>query len=144
MALWGALMGGAHVLEHAAGWLGGGLTASFEKLILDAEMLQMMAAYFEPFPVNEATLAFDAVKDVGPGGHFFGTAHTLERYEQAFYQPLLTSYDNHDTWVERGRRNAPERALTLWQKLVADYERPAIDPGVDEALRDYVARGKAA
>ena len=77
MSLWGCLMGGANLVLHAAGWLGGGLTASFEKLIIDAEMLQMMAAYFEPPTVNADTLALDAVREVGPAGHFFGAAHTL-------------------------------------------------------------------
>ena len=77
MSLWGCLMGGANLVLHAAGWLGGGLTASFEKLIIDAEMLQMMAAYFEPFVVDADTLALDAMREVGPAGHFFGTAHTL-------------------------------------------------------------------
>jgi trimethylamine--corrinoid protein Co-methyltransferase len=142
MSLWGCLMGGAHLVEHAAGWLGGGLTASFEKLIVDAEMLQMMAAYFEPFDVSEATLALDAIRDVGPAGHFFGTAHTIERYEQAFYQPLLSSWDNHDTWVERGKIDAYRRANTIWKKMLADSETPVIDPAIGDALQDYVARRK--
>ena len=116
--LWGCLMGGANLVLHAAGWLGGGLTASFEKLIVDAEMLQMMAAYFEPFEVSTATLALDAIRDVGPAGHFFGTAHTIERYEHAFYAPLLSNWDNHDTWVEKGRVDAYSRANTIWKRCL--------------------------
>jgi trimethylamine--corrinoid protein Co-methyltransferase len=142
MSLWGSLMGGAHMINHAAGWLGGGLTASFEKLIIDAEMLQMMATYFEPPEVSEATLALDAIRDVGPGGHFFGTAHTLERYETAFYTPLLSNWDNHDTWVERGSVEAVQRANQIWHQLLDEYEQPAIDPAIDEALRDYMERRK--
>jgi trimethylamine---corrinoid protein Co-methyltransferase len=142
MSLWGCLMGGAHLILHAAGWLGGGLTASFEKLIIDAEMLQMMAAYFEPLEVNAETLALDAIREVGPAGHYFGAAHTLARYERAFYAPLLSNWDNYETWLERGAIDATQRANAIWKKLLADYEQPPIDPAIDEALKDYVARRK--
>jgi trimethylamine---corrinoid protein Co-methyltransferase len=142
MSLWGAVTGGANMVLHAAGWLGGGLTASFEKLIVDAEMLQMMAAWCTPPVVNEATLALDAIREVGPAGHYFGAAHTLERYETAFYQPLLSNWDNFDAWRERGALNATQRATGIWKKLLADYEQPAIDPATDEALRDYMERRK--
>ena len=94
MSLWGCLMGGANLVLHAAGWLGGGLTASFEKLIIDAEMLQMMSAYFDAPTVDADTLALDAVREVGPAGHFFGAAHTMQRYERAFYSPLVSNWDN--------------------------------------------------
>ena len=142
MSLWGSLMGGANMVLHAAGWLGGGLTASFEKLIVDAEMLQMMSAYFEPFEVSTATLALDAIRDVGPAGHFFGTPHTMERYQTAFYAPLLSNWDNHDTWIERGKVDASARANVIWKKMLAEYEQPPIDPAIDEALRDYMNRRK--
>ena len=142
MSLWGCLMGGANLVEHAAGWLGGGLTASFEKLVVDCEMLQMMSAYFDPPAIDIDTLALDAVREVGPAGHFFGAAHTMQRYERAFYSPLVSNWDNYDTWVERGQVTARERANTIWKKVVADYEKPAIDPAIDEELRDYVARRK--
>lgn len=142
MSLWGSVMGGAHMVLHAAGWLGGGLTASFEKLILDAEMLQMMAAYCVPPVVDEKTLAMDAIREVGPAGHYFGAAHTIERYETAFYAPLLSNWDNFDTWRERGSLTATQRANAIWKKLLADYEQPPIDPGTDEALRDYMERRK--
>jgi trimethylamine--corrinoid protein Co-methyltransferase len=132
------------MVMHAAGWLGGGLTASFEKLIMDAEMLQMMSAYFEPPEISTATLALDAIRDVGPAGHFFGTAHTLERYETAFYTPLLSNWDNHDTWLERGSSETYGRAGAICAQLLADYEQPALDPAKDEALRDYIARRKRA
>ena len=142
MALWGAMTGQVNLLMHAAGWLGGGLTASFEKLIIDAEMLQMMAAYFEPFVVNDDTLAMDAIREVGPAGHFFGAAHTMERYEQAFYTPLLSNWDNFDTWVERGQVNAETRANQIWKQLLEEYEQPPLDAGINDALLDYVARRK--
>jgi len=143
MALWGALMGGAHLVEHAAGWMHGGLTASFEKLILDAEMLQMMAAYFQPIAVTEATLAVDAIRDVGAGGHFFGAAHTMDRYETAFYTPLISNWDNHPQWLERGGVQTRERANTLWKQMLADYTQPALDPGIEEALQAFMARRRA-
>jgi len=142
MSLWGALMGGANLIEHAAGWLEGGLTASFEKLIIDAEMLQMMAEYFKPIEVSKDTLALDAIREVGPAGHFFGTAHTLERYENAFYVPLVSNWDNFETFTERGGHNATERANQIWKRALTEYEQPALDPGIDEALRDYVERRK--
>jgi trimethylamine--corrinoid protein Co-methyltransferase len=142
MALWGSIMGGANLILHAAGWLNGGLTASFEKLIVDAELLQMMAAYCEPFPVTSDTLALEAVRDVGPAGHYFGTAHTLARYETAFYRPIISNWDNYDNWLERGKETAPLKANRIWKQLLKDYEKPAMDPGVDEALKDYVERRK--
>jgi len=142
MSLWGALMGGAHLIEHAAGWLEGGLTASFEKLILDAEMLQMMAEYFTPIEVSKDTLALDAIREVGPAGHFFGTAHTLARYENAFYVPLVSNWENFETFTERGRRDATGRANLIWKQILADYEQPHLDAGIDEALRAYVDRRK--
>ena len=143
MSLWGAMSGQANLIKHAAGWLHGGLTASFEKLIIDAEMLQMMAATIEPFEVNTQTLALDAVREVGPGGHFFGTEHTMQRYQQAFYLPLLSNWDNYETWQERGSINSEQRANQIWKQLLQEYQKPDIDPGIDEALRDYVDRRKA-
>ncbi|MCF1709244.1 trimethylamine methyltransferase family protein [Tabrizicola sp. J26] len=143
MALWGALMGGAHLVEHAAGWLHGGLTASFEKLILDADMLQMMEAYFQPIAVTPETLAVETIAEVGPGGHFFGTSHTMERYETAFYAPILSNWDNHPQWLEKGGMQARERANLVWKQMLAEYEQPPLDPAIGEALDAFVARRKA-
>lgn len=142
MSLWGSIMGGANLVMHAAGWLGGGLTASFEKLIIDAEMLQMMAAYCQPMEVSEEALALDAIREVGPAGHFFGISHTIARYENAFYSPLLSNWDNFDTWIERGSVSAAARANKIWKDLLQAYEQPSIDPAVEEQLRDYVKRRK--
>ena len=142
MSLWAAMTGHAHLVMHAAGWLGGGLTASFEKLIVDAELLQMMAAWLVPPPVDVDSLAVPAIAEVGHGGHFFGTAHTLARYERAFYQPLVSDRANFDNWRERGSPSTAERAASVWKKLLKEYEQPPLDPGTDEALRDFVARRK--
>ena len=142
MAVWGAVMGGVNLLYQAAGWLEGGLTASFEKLILDAEILQMMAEVLQPLPVDEASLGFDAIADVGPGGHFFATQHTLDRYETAFYRPLISDWRNFETWQADGSRTATERANGVWKRLLAERVTPGLDPPVAEALDAFVARRK--
>ncbi|MFO1034754.1 MAG: trimethylamine methyltransferase family protein [Hyphomicrobiales bacterium] len=142
MALWGSVMGGAHLVEHAAGWMHGGLTASFEKLILDAEMLQMMAAYFDPIAVDDESLAFEAIAGVGPGGHFFGSPHTMERYETAFYQPMVSNWDNHPNWLERGGMDARARANLVWKQLLSEYQPPPIDGAIVEQLDGYIAKRK--
>ncbi len=142
MSLWGAILGHTNLVNHAAGWLEGGLTASFEKLIIDAEMLQMMAETLKPIVVNDEELALDAIAEVPPGGHHFGTAHTLERYETAFYTPILSTRQNFETWTEEGGIRSAKRANAIWKQLLAEYQQPAIDPAIDEALRDYVERRK--
>ena len=142
MSIWSAVMGHSNLVMHGAGWLEGGLTASFEKVIIDAEMLQMMAEFLQPLEVSDATLGLDAIADVGPGGHFFGTQHTLDRYETAFYQPMVSDWRNFETWQEAGSLTATQRANTIWKRLLADYEQPPIDPAIDEALKDFVARRK--
>ncbi len=142
MSLWGAITGGANLVNHAAGWLEGGLTASFEKLIVDAEMLQMMVEYLQPIVVNEDSLGLAAIDEVGPGGHFFGSPHTMQRYETAFYTPLLSDWRNFESWVENGSEDATVRANRIWKQLLAEYEQPPLDAGIDEALSEFVARRK--
>ncbi len=142
MSLWGSIMGGANLVNHAAGWLEGGLTASFEKLILDAEMLQMMAEYLRPIEVNDDELALDAIAEVGPGGHHFGTSHTLARYESAFYSPMMSNRQNFESWEEAGSIDSAARANTIWKQLLQEYTQPDLDPAIDEALVDYVERRK--
>ena len=142
MSLWGSIMGGANMVNHAAGWLEGGLTASFEKLILDAEMLQMMAEYLRPIEVNDDELALDAIVEVGPGGHHFGTSHTLARYETAFYAPIVSNRQNYESWEEAGSIDSGTRANAIWKQLLQEYTQPPLDPAIDEALVDYVSRRK--
>ena len=142
MSLWGSIMGHANLVNHAAGWLEGGLTASFEKLIVDAEMLQMMAEFLRPIEVNDDELALDAIAEVSPGGHHFGTRHTLERYESAFYSPMLANRQNFEAWQESGSIDTATRANMIWKQLLREYEQPALDPAIDEALVDYVERRK--
>jgi trimethylamine--corrinoid protein Co-methyltransferase len=134
----------AHVnnVMHAGGWLEGGLTCSFEKLILDAELLQMQAAFLQPVVIDDDSMGLEAIAEVGPGGHFFGTAHTMERYENAFYQPILSDWRNFETWQEDGSKTASQRANEIWKRLLAEYEKPAIDPAIEEELQAYMARRK--
>ena len=142
MSLWGAVMAHANLVNHAAGWLEGGLTASFEKLIVDAEMLQMMAEWMKPIVVDEDELALDAIREVAPGGHHFGTPHTLARYETAFYASLLSDRQNFERWREGGSKDSAERAAAIAKKLIEDYRKPPIEPAVEEALTAYVAKRK--
>jgi len=143
MSLWAAITGGANIIVHAAGWLEGGLTASFEKLVVDAEMLQMMAEYLRPIEVTPETLALDAIAEAGPGGHFFGVQHTMSRYQTAFYQPFLSDRRNFESWQEAGAEDAQHRANRIWKSLLENYQQPPLEPAIDEALKDYVARRKA-
>lgn len=140
MALWAATLGGANVVYHAAGWLEAGLTASFEKLVLDVEMLQQMAAMMQPLQVDDATLALDAIANVPTGGHFFGEAHTLDRYETAFYQPMLSDWSNFETWEAAGSLTATQRATRIWKQALKEYTPPVILPERREALDAYVVR----
>ncbi|HUX74807.1 MAG TPA: trimethylamine methyltransferase family protein [Steroidobacteraceae bacterium] len=140
MSLWGALFGGCNFILHAAGWLESGLTTSYEKFILDIEMLQMFAEIFQPVGAAPSDLALEAVAEVGAGGHFFGCAHTMERYRSAFYAPLVSDWRNYGTWQGDGAKTATERASGLWRETLARYVAPARDPGIVEALNEFVTR----
>jgi trimethylamine--corrinoid protein Co-methyltransferase len=142
MSIWGSIMSGVSLLYQGAGWLEGGLTASFEKLILDAELLQQMAEVLVPFAVDDDAIGLESIAQVGPGGHFFGTAHTLERFETAFYQPMLSDWRNFETWQEDGEQTATQRANRIWKQLLAEYEPPPLDPGAAEALDAFIDRRK--
>jgi trimethylamine--corrinoid protein Co-methyltransferase len=140
MSLWGAVLGGGNLIYHAAGWQEGGLTASYEKFVLDVEMLQMMMEFLEPLVVDAPSLGFDAIARVPTGGHFFGDPHTMERYEHAFYQPLVSNWQNYESWALAGSRDATQRATSIWQRALEGYEQPPLDPANHEALADYVVR----
>ena len=144
MSLWGAVLGGGNLVYHGAGWQEGGLTASYEKLVMDVEMIQHMMEFMTPIAVDEASLGFDALAGVPTGGHFFGEPHTLERYETAFYAPLLSNWTNHGAWTEAGSKDAFARATETWQLALAEYEEPPIEPERREALEAYVAHRKEA
>jgi trimethylamine--corrinoid protein Co-methyltransferase len=143
MSLWGAILGHGNLIYHAAGWQEGGLTASFEKFVLDVEMLQLMIEFLRPVDVNDAELGFDAIAGVKPGGHFFGEPHTMERYEQAFYRPLVSDWQNYENWQLGGGKDATQRATVIWKRALQEYVQPALDPSVLEELDAYVARRRA-
>jgi trimethylamine--corrinoid protein Co-methyltransferase len=142
MALWGSILGHGNLIYHAAGWLEGGLVASFEKIIMDCEMLQHMTAMLQPLKIDRIEIGLEAMEEVGPGGHFFGCSHTMERYQSAFYQPFLSDWKNHENWVEAGSKDATMRATDIWQKILAEFEPPPIAPERREELEAYVANRK--
>lgn len=142
MATWGAVMGGANMIYHAAGWLEGGLTASYEKLVLDVEIIQNMMELLKPIDFSEDELGFDAIADVPTGGHFFGTSHTLDRYETAFYKPILSDWTNYEAWEAAGAKDALTRATETWQRALKEYKEPVLEAAVAEELNAYIARRK--
>ncbi|WP_338549871.1 trimethylamine methyltransferase family protein [Roseovarius phycicola] len=140
MSLWGALMGGANLILHGAGWLEGGLTISAEKFIIDVEVLQMFAELFKPLEVTEATLGLEAIADVGHGGHFFGTQHTLDRFETAFYSPLLSDWSNYENYRDRGAVDATQRANRIFFEKVDAHQPPLMDPARIDAIDAFIAK----
>ena len=142
MALWGSVLGHGNLIYHSAGWLEGGLVASFEKIITDCEMLQHMNRFLQPIEINTEEIGLDAIREVGPGGHFFGCEHTKQRYKTAFYQPFLSDWQNHESWLEKGGLDATARATLLWQKILDEFEPPPIDAAIKEEMEAYIVKRK--
>lgn len=138
--LWPAVLGHTNLVMHAVGWLDGGLTTSYEKFIIDVEMLAMFYHFLQGFSIDEESLALDMIAAVGPGGHHLGTPHTLARHRTEFYQSWLSNRQNYDSWLAAGSPDTVQRASQLWPELLAQYEAPPLDPAIREALQDYVAR----
>ncbi|HUG63535.1 MAG TPA: trimethylamine methyltransferase family protein [Methylomirabilota bacterium] len=139
-SLWAAIAGHSHLINHAAGWLEGGLTASMEKIVVDAEMLRGWAEILAPVTFTDDDLALASIREVPSGGHHFGTAHTLERYRTAFYKPILSDWSNYENWTDAGSRDATTRASEIWRRLRDRFEPPPLDPAVREAVADYITR----
>lgn len=137
---YGAFLAGANWIMHAAGWQEGGLTASYEKLVVDVEMCQMLAELCRPLETGVDDLALDAITEVGPGGHFFGADHTLERYTSAFYQPMVFDRTTFEQWADEGSARTDQRANTVWKAALDTYQQPPIDEVIAEQLDDFVAR----
>lgn len=139
-SLWGTTMGGGNVIKHAAGWMEGGLVASYEKLVLDVDLLQMVSEFLKPVVVDKDTLGFDSIVEAGVGGHFFGTAHTQERYRDAFYAPMISDWRNYESWEEAGSPRAWQKANKIWKQALEDYEEPPIDASIVEELDSHIAK----
>jgi len=143
-ALWPAIVSGVNFVLHSVGWLEGGLTMGYEKFMLDADRLGTMHRLMRGLDLDDNAFAMSAYREVGPGKHFLGAAHTLANYETAYYEPALMDADSFEQWRDAGGKSAEEHANTRWKQMLADYEAPAIDPGVDDSLRAYIERKKAA
>ena len=137
------VLAGVNFVLHAAGWLEGGLAMGYEKFVLDADQCGMMGVFVDGMDLSENGQALDAIRENGPGQHFLGTAHTLANFETAFYRSELADNNSFEQWLEDGSLDAAQRANAIWKRMLAEYEQPPLDPGVDEALREFVARRKA-
>lgn len=136
-------LAGTNYVMHAAGWLESGLVSCYEKFVVDIEVLRMLQHEFQPLEVSEETLAFGAHEEVGHGGHFLGAVHTLERFRDCFYRPLLSSTENFERWQRNGGRDAAARAGEIWRKTLEEYEQPPLDDAIREELQEYVTRRRA-
>jgi trimethylamine--corrinoid protein Co-methyltransferase len=141
-SLWACVTGKANIVYHSAGWLEGGLTASYEKFVMDCETLQQVMHYMHPLPATDDDLAVEAIREVGPHGHFFGAAHTQARYETAFYGPFLSDWRNFERWSAAGAEETPQRANRIWKQILAEFEPPPLDSAIEEELRAFVERRK--
>ena len=137
-----ALMGGVNFMLHSAGWLEGGLAMGYEKFVIDADQCGLMAKFVGGVDLSENGQAMDAIREVGPGQHFLGTAHTYANFETAFARSEVANNDSFEQWEEDGSLDAAQRANGIWKQMLADYEAPAIDEAVDEALLEFIARRK--
>ena len=137
------LLAGVNLVTHAAGWLEGGLVASYEKFVMDADQLAMMQALAGGMDVTERGQALDAIREVGPGGHFLGCAHTQDNFVTAFHQSNVADYASYEQWSQEGRLTAEQRANAVWKRMLAEYEDPGIDPARDEAMREFMAKRRA-
>jgi trimethylamine---corrinoid protein Co-methyltransferase len=140
MTMLPTFLAGANFVMHSAGWLEGGLVSCYEKFIVDIELLRMLKHEFTPLEIDEASLAFGAHEEVGPGGHFLGAAHTLERFRECFYRPLLTSTENFERWKSKGGLDTTARAEVIWKRTLEEYEQPPVDEAIRAELQEYVDR----
>jgi trimethylamine--corrinoid protein Co-methyltransferase len=132
----------ANWVAQSAGWLESGLVASFEKYVMDVEMVGMMKEQFTPLEWDDAEFAFDAHLEVGQGSHFFGTEHTLARFRDCFYRPILATTENFERWTRNGSKDSAERAAELVERSLEEYEQPPLDEAIEEELHEYVERRK--
>ena len=140
MTMYSVLLAGANFVLHAAGWLEGGLCASFAKFVLDEEQMAMYYKFAQGVDLDDLDGAMAAVREVGPGGHYLGAAHTRENFESAFFMPELLDNNSFEQWEIEGSKDANSRAIDRVRDMLARYEAPEIDPAVDEELLAFMAR----
>jgi trimethylamine---corrinoid protein Co-methyltransferase len=140
MSLWPTFLAGTNFVMHAAGWLESALVSCYEKMVVDVEMLRMLHEVFKPLTIDEESLAFSAHQEVGQGGHFLGAVHTLERFRECFYRPLVSSTENYERWTRNGGSDTAARASEVWRKTLEEYEEPPIDADLKAQLVAYVDR----
>ena len=139
-----AMLGGVNFMLHACGWLEGGLVSSFEKFVMDADQLGSLHHMAQGVAFDENAQAMDAIREVGPSGHYLGCAHTQANFKEAFWRSDLLDYKPFETWQEEGARDTMTLASARVEYLMANYQKPPLDPAIDEALGAYMARRKAA
>lgn len=144
MSMMSAIQGGANYLLHSAGFLDGLLSMSYEKMVMDLDMCGALHAYMDGMSVDDDSLAFEALAELGPGQHLFSTKHTLRHYETAYWDSALDDNQPWETWNEQGGIDSAQRANAQWKKMLREYEAPPIDQATDEALLDFIARRKSA
>lgn len=137
------LFAGTNFVLHAAGWMEGGLASSYEKFVMDLDQLGMMHVMARGIDMSANAQALDAFREVEPGGHFLGCAHTQANFETAFFRSQVADNNSFEQWDAEGRLDAPQRANRLWKRMLETYEPPPLDPGIDEALQEFIARRKA-
>ena len=142
MSMLAAVHCGANFILHSAGFLDGLLSMSYEKFVMDADFCGALHTYLAGITVDDNTLAMSAFEEVGPGSHFFGSQHTMQNYETAFWDSSLADNEPFEKWEVNGGHDAAFRANKRWKKVLEDYEQPPLDGAVDEALGAYVARRK--
>ncbi|MCB8962163.1 MAG: trimethylamine methyltransferase family protein [Ardenticatenales bacterium] len=144
MAMYPVMQAHVNFVLHAAGWLEGGLSAGYEKFVMDCELLGMYHTFAQGIDLSDEALAMESIAQVEPGGHHLGTPHTMRHFRSAFYRAELFDYNSAEQWQIEGSLTAMQRANAKYKQLLKAYERPALDPGIEEALRDYMARRKLA
>jgi len=140
MSLWPTFLAGTNFVMHSAGWLESALVSCYEKFVVDVEQLRMLHEVFKPLTIDEEALAYSAHQEVGQGGHFLGAVHTLERFRECFYRPLVSSTENYERWNRNGGHDTAARASEIWKKTLEEYEKPPIDADLEAELKAFVDR----
>jgi trimethylamine--corrinoid protein Co-methyltransferase len=141
--MWPTVQANVNFVLHAAGWLEGGLIAGYEKFVLDLEICGMMARFVNGVGLTDEDFAWDAYQEIPPGGHFLGASHTMRHYSTAFYQHTVFNMDNYEKWEVEGKADSYKKANAVYKQMLKDYEKPAIDPAIEEELHAFVAHRRA-